>query len=264
MTRSESYRIMPIKRLSVVFGSVCCNRRIRSMTNAQYIQGVRVVAVRNFFESKCCILCGDIVSPTIDLKISKCDACRCIQVTEECSRSFSARIILKCSDGRRMAVWAHDKHICFITKCEQHEVNEMSLLNTGFFSVHVLQNQIIGVYDYTHWTCNHHCMFIIAIIVHHYYLLSLPSWFFHLPSLPSFPIITIYHCHHVFHHFLPCITAIMVSHVDWLIVDLFEQDILTQIVNKTEDSLRSCMEKNTRFVSMSAWKIWITQYKKSV
>ena len=45
--------------------------------NAEYIQGVCVVAVRNSFEAKCCILCGDIVSPTIDLKISKYmyDAC---------------------------------------------------------------------------------------------------------------------------------------------------------------------------------------------
>ena len=35
--KSESYRIMPIKRSSVVFESVCFNRR--SMTNAEYIQG---------------------------------------------------------------------------------------------------------------------------------------------------------------------------------------------------------------------------------
>ena len=47
-----------------------------------------------------------------------------------------------------MAVWVYDKHICFITKCEQYEVNEMRLLNTGLFSVHVLQHQVIGVYDY--------------------------------------------------------------------------------------------------------------------
>ena len=37
---------------------------------------------------------GDIVSPVIDLKISKCDACRCIQVTAECGRSLSAQVIL--------------------------------------------------------------------------------------------------------------------------------------------------------------------------
>ena len=74
------------------------------MTNtaaaAEYFQGVRVIAVRNFFESKCCILCNDIVSPTIDVKISKCDTCRCIQLTEECIRSFSARVILKIADGQ--------------------------------------------------------------------------------------------------------------------------------------------------------------------
>ena len=38
------------------------------MINAEYVQGVHVIAVRNFFESKCRILCGDIFSPTIDLK----------------------------------------------------------------------------------------------------------------------------------------------------------------------------------------------------
>ena len=37
--------------------------------------------------------------------------------------------------------------ICSI-QCEQYEVNEMKLLNTGLLSVHVLQHQVIGVYDY--------------------------------------------------------------------------------------------------------------------
>lgn len=116
------------------------------MTNpaAEYFQGVRVIAVRNFFESKCCILCNNIVSPTIDVKILKCDTCRCMQLTEECNRSFSARII---ADGRKL-VWVHDRHICFIAKCDEEEVNEIKLLNTGLFSVHVLKHQVIGIYDY--------------------------------------------------------------------------------------------------------------------
>ena len=120
------------------------------MTNpaaAEYFQGVRVIAVRNFFESKCCILCNDIVSP-IDVKISKCDACRCMQLTEECNRSVSARIILKIADGRKLVVWVHDRHICFIAKCYEEEVNEMKLLNMGLFSVHVLKHQVIGINDY--------------------------------------------------------------------------------------------------------------------
>lgn len=53
------------------------------MTNPEYFQGVHVIAVRNFVKSKC---------PTIDLRISKCDACQCIQLTEECNQSFSAEV----------------------------------------------------------------------------------------------------------------------------------------------------------------------------
>ena len=82
------------------------------------------------------------------MKISKCNACRCIQLTEECNRSFSARVILKVADGRKLVVWLHDRQICFIAKCDEDEVNEMRLLNTGVFSLHVLKHQIVGVYDY--------------------------------------------------------------------------------------------------------------------
>ena len=64
----------------------------------EYLQSVRVIAVRNYIESKSCILCGDIVNLTLDPKISKCDSCKCIQITTECKKTISARVIIKTGD----------------------------------------------------------------------------------------------------------------------------------------------------------------------
>ena len=69
-------------------------------------------------------------------------------------------MIFKAADERKLVAWVHDRQICFIAKCEEDEVNEMKLLNTGVFSVHILKHQVVGVCNY-----NWYCHFLIIQLV---------------------------------------------------------------------------------------------------
>lgn len=137
-----------------------------SMIDTSILSNIRIIAVRSFFETRTCIACGDAVSSKIDRKLKRCNGCACLQLTEECPHSYAVHIIVSMVLDRQISLWVYDKDVLEIANCSETEITETKLLQTGFFSVVVCQNQIIEVTNVCQWFSLLHWCYVIIIPRH--------------------------------------------------------------------------------------------------